>query len=229
MRRKLPFWATFLTLIGVIILCALGTWQVKRLAWKNDIVQKLHTAYASSGNALSFNTMKENDFAYGKITGKFLFDKSIALGYRVDKDRGAGYSLVTPLQTDQGTLLVNLGFNPNTMPIKTHALNAHNAQTITLSGLARSPSWNRFTPDNDPENDTWYKYDINQIAAAKDLKEPIPFILYADKSSIDLGENLPNNERWHPKNDHAQYAFFWFALAATLIIIYLLRFIKKSA
>jgi len=74
MRRKLPFWATFLTLIGVIILCALGTWQVKRLAWKNDIVQKLHTAYASSGNALSFNTMKENDFAIitgGKNIGEY--------------------------------------------------------------------------------------------------------------------------------------------------------------
>jgi len=227
--RSLPFWATFLTLCAVIILCALGTWQLQRLEWKNNIIAKLDKAYASKAANINFNALENNDFAYGSVTGTFLFNKSIALGHRVSKESVAGHSLITPLKTEQGTLLINMGFNPNDQPIRNHFLNAYQGQNITFTGLARSPSWNIFTPENNPENDTWYKYDIDQIAQKKNLENPIPFILYADSASLKFDASFPSNERWYPKNNHAQYAFFWFTLAGTLIIIYILRFGFKKA
>ena len=227
MARKLPASATILTTAAVIILCALGTWQIQRLAWKNEIIEQLDAAYANQGKAIDISKMQDRDYAYGQITGIFRFDKSLAFGHRVSKDSVAGHSLVTPLETNQGTLLVNLGFNPNKRTLSEHPLKAYQGQEVTFSGLLRPPSWNLFTPENDPQKDSWYRYDVEQIASINGLENPIPYILYADSASPQLSYGYPDNERWYPNNNHAQYAFFWFTLAATLIIIFILRFKGK--
>ena len=78
------------------------------------------------------------------------------------------------------------------------------------------------------ENDIWYRPDIFQIATEKDLKNPIPFMMYADSASQKFDAQFPNNTRWQPNNNHAQYALFWFSLAGALIVIYVLRFLKKK-
>ena len=54
---KLPVWGTILTVIGVVVLCTLGTWQLDRLAWKKDLIAKLDAAYASNqAGALDLKT-----------------------------------------------------------------------------------------------------------------------------------------------------------------------------
>ncbi|MFK7839456.1 MAG: SURF1 family protein [Bdellovibrionales bacterium] len=227
--RSIPLWATLFTCLGFIILCALGSWQIKRMAWKNDIIEKLETAYASDNSKeLNFSTINEEDFAYGQISGKFLFDQSIPFGHHVQDSIG-GHTIVTPVKTMQGMLLVDLGFNPSTQDIRQHPLNELNGQTITFKGLARSSTWNNFIPENDPSNDIWYRYDIEQIANAKNLGSAIPFILFADHAKPPLKGSFPSNEKWSPNNNHAQYAFFWFTLAASLILIYGLRFFGKKS
>ena len=79
-------------------------------------------------------------------------------------------------------------------------------------------------PENMPEQDQWYRPDLEEIAAAKGLNDVMGYILYA----FDLGgvkaEGFPRNDRWSPKNNHAQYAAFWFSMALVLMGIYYLRF-----
>ena len=42
---RLPFWGTILTICGICVLCALGTWQYQRLQWKNEILKTIDAEY----------------------------------------------------------------------------------------------------------------------------------------------------------------------------------------
>jgi surfeit locus 1 family protein len=218
----IPFWATIFMLCGVGVLCLLGSWQLQRLAWKTELIAKLDAAYADEANKnLDLRTLENSDFTYGRITGRAHGDKAFLLGVRM-QDEKPGADLIVPVTVDTQTLLVNLGFV--TGRLEDQPLERLQGKKIDFSGLVRAPSWNRFTPENQPEKNIWYRLDIEQIAAAKNLPSPVPMVLYAERTSTDLGENLPNNRRILPNNNHLQYALFWFAMAGVLIVIFVLRF-----
>lgn len=224
-ENKVPVWGTILTILGVIILCALGTWQLQRLQWKQDILDKLDNAYKANQNAaLNPADMTKNDFMYGRVTGSLLAEKAILLGPRV-RDGIVGEHLIVPLETNDGVLFVNLGWTDQTLD--SQPLDIYKGQTLWLEGLARAPDWNSFTPDNIPQEDIWYKTNIEQIADTKSLANPLPYILYAERASVDFNGLFPNHKRWAPNNNHLQYAFFWFAMAAAMIGVYGLRFFYK--
>lgn len=228
MSLKLPFWATTLTIIGLGILCTLGTWQLKRLAWKEDILQKLNTAYeGNQSTPLDFTALQENntDYAYGQITGTFKPDKAILLG-PITKNKEIGKNLIVPVITDQGTVFINMGWTDQ--PLESLPIHHVQNKNIRIEGLARKPGWNTFTPNNEPQNDLWFKPDLNEISEIKDLKNPIPYMLYAQSTSYKFDAAFPNNDRWQPNNDHLQYAIFWFTMACALLVIYILRFTVKK-
>lgn len=220
--RKIPFWATLLTLCGVIILCALGSWQLQRLEWKRGIIAQLESAYAREGDqAPDFAA----NYSYGRVSGIFLPSKAILLGPRT-RDGKIGNDLIVPLQMKNETLLVNMGWTDaalDKLPI--HHLESKN---VSFTGLLRAPNWNRFTPENLPEKDIWYRADIDEIAAAKNLENPLDKIFYAESTNYKFDAAFPNNERWQPRNDHLQYAIFWFTLAGALVAVYALRFLRKN-
>jgi surfeit locus 1 family protein len=222
-KKPLPIYATLLMLLGVVILCGLGTWQLKRLAWKTELLEQIDHAYsADQTTPLDLNNnAPDASFIAGQITGTLMPGKSITLGPRV-LDNKVGYHLITPLLIEGAdqTLLINLGWieDQNIPPLP--------EGTITFSGVARMPDYNNFTPINDPEQNQWYRADINQIAAHHSLHNPAPYILYQAHSSKPIPtQTIP---RWEPNNNHAQYAVFWFSMAFVLVVIYWLRFIRKS-
>jgi len=227
-KRTISFWATCLTLLGVIILCGLGTWQLQRLAWKEKILAELDTIYNQDATLLTEADITDNNkYLYGKIKGTFLFNKAILMGHAIREER-QGKFLIVPIKAGNTTWLANLGWNDNETTLGNHPLKIHDGRTITLTGLARPPFWNAFTPQNDPENNVWYRPDVKQIADVKLIDNPSPLIFYPSTTTPELNAGFPNNETWKPNNNHAQYAFFWFTLAAAMVIIYLLRFVVKS-
>ena len=225
-NKRIPFWASFLTVIGVVVLCGLGTWQLQRLAWKTDIIAGLEAAYDSQSGATVFaQGFTGGEFIFGTVEGTFLPSKLVKLGPRT----GGGtisYDVLVPLAIGESVLFVNLGLNPE--PYKKLKLSEFENKTIRFEGLARVPGWNSFTPENEPENERWYRADIQQMAAVRNLDNPLPHILYAETASEDLGP-FPHNTRWMPKNNHLQYALFWFTMAGALVVVYVLRFIRKPA
>lgn len=222
---KLSVWATVFTLIGIAILITLGTWQIQRLQWKNTIIAQLDSAYNNTRDAkLDLVQAEQQDFSFGHITGMFMPERAILLGPKT-KDGTVGKDLIVPVRIDKKRdLLVNFGW---TEARELGALPIHHAQgkPITISGLTRKPDWNSFTSNNSPEHDLWFKADINQIADAKDLKSPYPFLLYAETASYKFDSAFPNNERWYPRNKHMQYALFWYTMALALAAVYVFRFI----
>ncbi len=225
---KLPLWATVFTVISVAILLGLGTWQVKRMQWKNQIIAELDSAYNSERpDRLELDKAKDRNFSYGLIAGIFMPDKALLIGPRT-KDGKVGKDLIVPVRVHgQYDLLVNLGWTEET-DISRLPIHHAKGKGIRVTGLTRKPEWNDFTSENSPEQDLWFRADINQIAKAKDLKSPYPFLLYAETASYKFDAAFPNNERWYPRNKHLQYALFWYTMALALIVIYVIRFIWKK-
>ena len=218
------------------------------MAWKNDLITNLETAYKTQFNTpldfdevnikktisggtrgaptISTTIVQPQEFKYGRVTGKLLNEKAFLVGPRT-LDKKIGHNLIIPMSinSSQKTLLINLGWTD--AQLHELLIDSFYDQTIWFEGITIVPKWNKFTPKNVPEKDLWYRLDIKQIAKTKDLTNVEPFILRAERSSENFGGKLPNNKKLYPNNNHLQYALFWFTMAAALTIIYALRFIKR--
>ena len=230
MTIKLPFWATFFTLAGLCVLIALGTWQLQRLEWKEGLLHKIESRSAEEFTAFkTADFVPENEFSKGEITGRFLNDKEFLITPRTH-DGKPGMHVITPFQMQGSStvILVNRGWTALDQTFE-----PANSSIVDVAGMVRTvPEPNIFTPNNTPEQDSWYWVDLEAVKIAKDIQNLAPVMLY----EIDLTEGAhgtiypdPNALQIHLNNNHLQYAFFWFAMAGVLLIVYGLRFLKPKA
>jgi surfeit locus 1 family protein len=217
------------TLVGVVMLVALGNWQIRRLAWKEALIAAVETrSHAPPVDApaeAEWPHLDPADYEYRRVrlAGAFQRDKQ-ALVFRALADPhgrygGQGYLVLTPLRLADGSLvLVDRGFVPDAD--KAAADDVGGGQT-SVSGLMRaSEARNWFTPADDPAKGLWFTRDVSAIAAAEGLTRVAPFIVDADAGADpdalpEGGETLlafPNN--------HLSYALTWYGLAAALIGVF---------
>lgn len=228
---KFPLWATILTLAGLIILCSLGTWQLQRLQWKSALLQEIDSEYAK--DPMDFELTYENltrlepqpTFVRGFAEGVYRHQDEIAVGPRTYEGQ-SGYHLITPFETlDNRIILVNRGWVP---PAYNKEKNITRPDLpIIIKGTARKaqPS-GLFTPQNVPELDQWYHITPEEISVAKNLQSVSAYILYAEEG---YESPISTATRWQPPNNHLHYALFWFTMAGVLLLIYYLRFIRKTS
>lgn len=211
--------ATLGALITIGLLCSLGYWQVKRLAWKDAIIAELDALYAQEANTtpVDFSVLLEETepaLHYGYVEGQFDFDKEIALEPKILQG-APGYHILTPLITKEGhTILVNRGWSKDKDETKeTQAL-------YKVSGIVRKPDWTAFTSENSSEADRWFRADIQEIGRIKDLQKLVPYVLYAENMSPALEGTVLQAKKWYPKNNHKPYAIFWFSMAGIACVFY---------
>jgi surfeit locus 1 family protein len=222
---KLPLGPTVMTVCCVGILASLGTWQVQRMHWKNGIIAKLNASYEKSSPIseaqLAEWSLQKDPLGYGSIQGRLQRNKSILLGPRTDDGR-VGYHLLVPLDLEDGrTIIVNAGWVSDLWKDNTEdRLALLPMEPVTAQGVVHRPDWSSFASKNSPANDMWFRGDIAEIAKAKDIAGPYPFVLYADNINPDLPDVEPHEERWLPRNKHSQYAMFWYALGVVMIAVY---------
>ncbi len=235
--RKPPVMATVLTLASIVILCGLGIWQVKRLHWKEGILHQLAVAESmSSAPLLTYNDVMaragEDDLKLIRnvsLRGRWLNGSEVLIAPRTWQEK-AGYHLLTPLALDGGgTVLVNRGWLPeDKKDPASRPETIVNTPEVDVMGMLRHPERaNIFVPQNVPGENEWFRIDLAQIAAARHIEKLAPLVLYA---KLETGNpDLPVKEAlvWHPPNNHASYAFFWFSMAGILAVVYGLRFLKN--
>ena len=222
---KLPLGPTLTTVCCVGILAALGTWQVQRLHWKNGIIETLNAGYEKSSPItdaqLADWSLQKEPLGYGSVYGRLQRNKSILLGPRTE-DGKVGYHLLVPVELEDGkTLIVNAGWVSDMWKDNTEdRLALLPMEPVTARGVIHKPDWSSFASKNSPANDMWFRADIAEIAKAKDIAEPYPFVLYADRISPEFPDVQPHEERWLPRNKHLQYALFWYALGVVMLAVY---------
>ncbi len=224
------FWPTLLTAPAVLLLLALGFWQVERLFWKRDLIAQRQAAVAAAPVAAprSWGGM---EFRHVTDEGAFLNDKEIYLGATSEAGR-QGYHVLTPLLEPGGrAVFVNRGFIPAELKDPAKRAAGQIAGTVRVQGLLRlppaeKPAW--FLPDNRPDLNYWFWVDLSAMSAADKLDRVAPFYIDADATPNPGGWPKGGVTRLALPNDHLQYAITWFSLAIALIVIYVL-FHRRNA
>lgn len=219
----IPVWRRFLipglsTLVMLIVLIGLGTWQLHRLQWKEAVLSQIATAEASPPIALS---LEPAPFTKVFATGRFRFDRAAQFGAEV-RDLRTGptmgtYQIVPLVRENAATIMVNRGWAPRTRNTPLD----EPSDIVTVTGYVRNgdkTSW--FSAADDTPTRQFYTLDPRVIAAAVGVVDAEPFVLVALGSSRigtfpELAQRLPR-----PPNNHLAYVITWYGLAAALVVIF---------
>ena len=225
--RKPPVVASVLTILGLGVLCTLGTWQLQRLEWKEDLLAKIESGTAETYDVLTLDHLKpENEFLKGRLIGRFDFGKEIAIKPRT-YDGKPGIHIITPFILESGqTILINRGWAPDDYNLGAGPDGENDAVDIMLRVPVKP---NMFVPQNRPEQNEWYALNIEQISKAMNLSTVLPVAGYE--------LNMKDRESEHPfahalkiklNNNHMQYAMFWYAMAVIMLGVFYLRFVSPK-
>jgi len=205
MRRSLFF--AFIGLGGAAILIALGVWQMQRLAWKEGVLAQIESRINDAPIALPATLDPATD-AYLPIQTQGTLDGNTLRILVSQKDVGAGYRLITALDTGARRVLVDRGFIPTGAPDAPLPTGA-----ITVTGNLQWPQEiDGYTPAPDLENNIWFARDVPAMAEALNT-EPVLIVardITPDEATV---TPFPVDTSRIP-NDHLQYAITWFSLAA---------------
>ncbi|MGA3400361.1 MAG: SURF1 family cytochrome oxidase biogenesis protein [Acetobacteraceae bacterium] len=217
MRRLL--WPGLMTTAMLAVLLALGTWQVRRLHWKEAILAQI--AHAEAAPPIPLQAVPE-PYTKVAVTGHLRADLSAQYAVEVRDTREGpqmGTFLVQPLERPgEPPLLVERGWVPQkrTAPI------AQPPGETTVTGYihaAETPGL--FSAKDDPAARIFYTLDPAAIGASLGLPHVAPFILIAlgpapPELWPDPAQHLPQ-----PPNNHLSYAITWYGLAVALVVIFL--------
>jgi surfeit locus 1 family protein len=207
---------------------ALGIWQVERRAWKLDLIaridQRVHAAPVAPPAADQWPRVNAADDAYRRVRifGTFLHDRETLV--QATTELGAGYWVMTPLRTADGSiLLVNRGFVPPEAREHAARRSSETDGESMVTGLLRvTEPGGSFLRHNDPAANRWYSRDVQAIATARGLSDVAPFFVDAEAAPRRPDATTPDAPRAWPvggltvirfPNNHLVYAFTWFALA----------------
>ena len=198
---------------------ALGAWQVRRLAWKEDLIARVDARLqaqpqqAPDSDRWAGISRDADEYRRVIVQGRFDDDRSVAV--RASTVLGTGYWVITPLRTDTGRwVLVNRGFV--TPEMRGHVPRGDASHGIV--GLLRlTEPKGSFLQKNDPSQGHWYSRDVDAMAAAMHLDGRVaPYFI--DQQAITAGDRAawprPGLTVVQFPNNHLVYALTWFALAA---------------
>jgi len=202
----------------------LGTWQVKRLFWKLDLIERVdrrvHAApvAAPGPDAWPAITADTHEYLHVRVTGTYLYAQTARV--QAATIYGSGYWLLTPLRSADGTTrLVNRGY----IPTGAHDVKEGAADgPAEVTGLLRiSERGGGFLRHNDPAADRWYSRDVQAIAQARKLDNVAPYFVDADAASANspaeqgraAGKPIGGLTVIAFPNNHLVYALTWYGLA----------------
>ena len=217
-RLAFRLWPTLFTVPVFIILLCLGTWQVQRLHWKEDLIARVDACLKNP--PIPFDALKEDDVCRGyrpvEVTGVFRHDGQI-LVHAMSLTGEAGYHVLTPFIPSKGkmALFVNRGW------VASGKADFDKPKSrVTLRGVAALPPMPHWMQaENNPAKNDWYHVDPAAMAAAVGIKDYSPYILVAD-AVPGVQSPLGGQLRARFRNNHLAYAVTWYGLAAALLVIY---------
>ena len=217
---------TLFTVPALIALLGLGTWQVQRLQWKDDLIQKLDARAVAPVTAPPAASDDLSAFEYRRIRvrGVFRHDREFYLVGRSLRGQ-AGLHVLTPLERAGGgpAILIDRGWAPFDRRDPATRAKGQIAGTVEIEGLLRlAKGKGTFQPDNEAEKNTWYFIELDGMSQASGVRLAEGYYLVA--SPMKVPGSLPVAGQWRLKvrNDHLQYALTWFSLAIALLVIYVL-------
>lgn len=207
----------------------LGVWQIERKTWKEDLIARIvresKAAPVPPPAPASWDPTRD-EFRHVRITGRFLNDKeTLVHGLAPGETPGRalqGYYVITPFMRDDGaTILVNRGFVPTELKAQADRATGQIEGSTTVTGILRaSEPRGMFVPAPDPTRGEWFNRDVAGIAAARGLGDVAPYLVEADATPGQTSWPRGGQLRVDLPNNHLQYAFTWFGIAACLVGVF---------
>ncbi|MGA4552608.1 SURF1 family protein [Methylorubrum aminovorans] len=228
--RLRSLWAPGLAaLICLAILLGLGVWQLARKAEKEAliarIIERSHAEPPAAPPPFDARDARADEFSRVRARGTFLHDKETLVHGLAPGEPGRalqGFYVLTPLKRDDGTtILINRGFIPTELKRPEDRAAGQVPGEATVTGMLRaSEARGLFVPESDPKRDAWFTRDIPGISAARGLTNVAPYLIEADATPNPGGWPRGGQLRVDLPNNHLQYAFTWFGIAACLIGVF---------
>ena len=219
-------WPSIFSIIVFTVLFSFGTWQVKRLFWKEALIERYITQSQSNPikNPSILDYSNINEFKSVELSGSFLHKDEIYITGKT-YEGNAGFHVITPFNlSNNKIILINRGWvsegyrNP-----KKRKFSLVEGQ-IVLKGIVRFPQKKGyFVPENDGNNGFWFTIKPNEIINFLNLtSNQVINNYYID--ALRQGEKLtlPIGVTGKPKlrNQHLSYAVTWYGLALSLLFVY---------
>ena len=216
MKHKFLFSVFIIFFIFVFI--GLGTWQIIRLNWKNNLILEIENSLKNPPVELA-QSKKEN-FLKIKTSGSIDFDKQIYL-YNLNESGTPGFEVINPIMIGDENFLLNRGWIPFEKK-GTQEINVFDQKNI-IGTLKLQGRKNIFKPDNDLDENYWFSLNREDILkfTGKNFSK---YIIY-----LDGNYQLPRPKKItaNISNNHQKYAITWFSLALSILLLYL-YFRKKN-
>lgn len=209
----------FLCLFFFCTFCSLGIWQVERLGWKENLIQKaeerVHLAPVTAPTKAEWKnvTYDKDEYRPVQLSGHFLNDKEILVTAVADET--TGYWVLTPLETEDGAItFINRGFVPMDKRDVQLRKEGNIFGNTTITGLLRMSEGGGFFPrKNNPERNLWYTRQLPAMAEKVGLSNVAPYFIDADKTPNIGGLPIGGLTIVSFPNNHLSYAITWFTLA----------------
>jgi surfeit locus 1 family protein len=227
------------SIVTAVLFCALiklGFWQLDRAALKTS--QQAGFQERSTMSPVDVNIAKMNDlekYAWRKarVTGTFLKQYNILLDNQV-YNTAPGYYVFTPLIVPGSDvlLLVNRGWLP-AGPYRDIVPGIQTPEAdVFLTGSIKLPPAGGLVPEDQVFDDMAPDVLRAQRIRIKELEEKIQKELLPVVFRLDSDSQHGYTRDWQAPgfgiDKHKGYAFQWFALAGTLLVLYLSILIRKT-
>jgi surfeit locus 1 family protein len=224
--------------LAFAVLVALGSWQIQRKAWKEQLVATLMERLQAPPVALpppaTWPTLDQASNEYRRVTFNAELETTkealvfaTASAFRPDV-KGQGFWIFAPARLADGSVVVlNRGFVPvaeaKTMP------NRVTPGVVEITGTIRWPEASHwFTPNANPAENLWFVRDPIPIAATKGWGPIAPF--YVEQESPVPPGGWPQPGKLVPSlpDNHLQYAVTWYGLAIVLAVLFVVWAVKSG-
>ncbi len=216
MKNKFLF--SVFIIFFIFIFIALGTWQIIRLNWKNNLILEIENSLKNPPVQLSQSNQK--NYLKIKTSGRVDFEKQIYL-YNLNDSGKPGFEVLNPILIDGENYLINRGWIPfekKNMP-EINILDQNNI----VGTLRTQRRKNIFKPDNDIKENYWFSLNREDISIYTGKKFS-RYIIYLDGN---YQFPKPKKITANISNNHKKYAMTWFSLAISILLLYL-YFRKKN-
>ncbi len=216
MKHKFLF--SVFVIFFILVFVSLGTWQIIRLNWKNNLIFEIENSLKKPPVELA-NINHEN-YLRVKTSGDIDFEKQIYL-YNLNENGTPGFEVINPLSVNQKNYLINRGW----IPFEKKGMQEINEfdQKNIVGTLKLQGRKNIFKPDNDIEKNYWFSLDREDIMKFTG-KEFSKYIIYLNGN---YKFPKPKKITANISNNHKKYAITWFSLAISILLLYL-YFRKKN-
>ena len=210
MKHKFLF--SVFIIFFILVFVGLGTWQIIRLNWKNNLILEIENSLKNPPVEL-VQSNKEN-FLKIKTFGSIDFDKQIYL-YNLNESGTPGFEVINPIIIGDENYLINRGWIPFEKK-GTQEINVFDQKNI-IGTLKLQGRKNIFKPDNDLDENYWFSLNREDILkfTGKNFSK---YIIYLDGN---YQFPRPKKITANISNNHQKYAITWFSLALSILLLYL--------